>query len=362
MSVKVVVAVGNKKIERCIARMEAIDVLTTVRKREAVLDAVINYNPHAVILSRELSGKTEMTDVIQRCRNLKEQCRIVFIYGEVDAEYKYFSDFLVRQGIYNILTGAVDEDRLEDAIERTYTAEDVVGYQAGPEEDREPIPKPIPEMRPVAAPEQEKELEILLVEKIVERETIQTKVLGNVVIGVAALYPHGGSTHTALELAACLHRLKKDVGVLTDREVFSRAKDYYLLKESNGCIVLEGISIYTDEAQALGCHRVVIRDLGRLNGHNTEQFLKASCKLLVCGVSAWEIDTLTDYLRGNKYADTIEYLLWPANEAQAKSYIKNLRQGKCRGYAVAYNPDPLIKNTENTKMFQKLLQPLMDTI
>lgn len=362
MSVKVVVAVGNRKIERCIARMEAIDVLTTVRKREAVLDAVINYNPHAVILSRELSGKTEMTDVIQRCRNLKEQCRIVFIYGEVDAEYKYFSDFLVRQGIYNILTGAVDEDRLEDAIERTYTAEDVVGYQAGPEEDREPIPKPIPEVRPVAAPEQEKELEILLVEKIVERETIQTKVLGNVVIGVAALYPHGGSTHTALELAACLHRLKKDVGVLTDREVFRRAKDYYLLKESNGCIVLEGISIYTDEAQALGCHRVVIRDLGRLNGHNTEQFLKASCKLLVCGVSVWEIDTLTDYLRGNKYADTIEYLLWPANEAQAKSYIKNLRQGKCRGYAVAYNPDPMIKNTENTKMFQKLLQPLMDTI
>lgn len=127
-------------------------------------------------------------------------------------------------------------------------------------------------------------------------------------IGVAALYPHGGSTHTALELGACLRRLKKDVGVLTDREVFRRAKDYYLLKESNGCIVLEGISIYTDEAQALGCHRVVIRDLGRLNGHNTEQFLKASCKLLVCGVSAWEIDTLTDYLRGNKYADTIEYL------------------------------------------------------
>lgn len=37
MSVKVVVAVGNRKIERCIARMEAIDVLTTVRKREAVL-------------------------------------------------------------------------------------------------------------------------------------------------------------------------------------------------------------------------------------------------------------------------------------------------------------------------------------
>lgn len=294
--------------------------------------------------------------------HISKQCRIVFIYGEVDAEYKYFSDFLVRQGIYNILTGAVDEDRLEDAIERTYTAEDVVGYQAGPEEDREPIPKPISEVRPVVEPEQEKELEILLVEKIVERETIQTKVLGNVVIGVAALYPHGGSTHTALELAACLHRLKKDVGVLTDREVFRRAKDYYLLKESNGCIVLEGISIYTDEAQALGCHRVVIRDLGRLNGHNTEQFLKASCKLLVCGVSAWEIDTLTDYLRDNKYADTIEYLLWPANEAQAKSYIKNLRQGKCRGYAVAYNPDPLIKNTENTKMFQKLLQPLMDTI
>lgn len=83
MSVKVVVAVGNKKIERCIARMEAIDVLTTVRKREAVLDAVINYNPHAVILSRELSGKTEMTDVIQRCRNLKECARLIKKQREV---------------------------------------------------------------------------------------------------------------------------------------------------------------------------------------------------------------------------------------------------------------------------------------
>lgn len=83
MSVKVVVAVGNRKIERCIARMEAIDVLTTVRKREAVLDAVINYNPHAVILSRELSGKTEMTDVIQRCRNLKECARLIKKQREV---------------------------------------------------------------------------------------------------------------------------------------------------------------------------------------------------------------------------------------------------------------------------------------
>ena len=90
MSIKVVVAVGNKKIERFIAQMDTIDVLTTIRRKEAVLDAIINYNPHVVVLSRELSGKIEMTDVIRRCRSLKEKCRVVFIYGEIDTEYKYF--------------------------------------------------------------------------------------------------------------------------------------------------------------------------------------------------------------------------------------------------------------------------------
>lgn len=128
MSIKVVVAVGNKKIERFIAQMDTIDVLTTIRRKEAVLDAIINYNPHVVVLSRELSGKIEMTDVIRRCRSLKEKCRVVFIYGEIDTEYKYFSYFLVQQGIYNILTGAVDAERLEDVIERVYTLEDIVGY------------------------------------------------------------------------------------------------------------------------------------------------------------------------------------------------------------------------------------------
>lgn len=59
---------------------------------------------------------------------------------------------------------------------------------------------------------------------------------------------------------------------------------------------------------------------------------------------------------------TIKYLLWPANEVQTKSYIKNLRHGECHGYTVSYNPDPLIKNADNTKMFQKLLQPLVNTI
>lgn len=102
--------------------------------------------------------------------------------------------------------------------------------------------------------------------------------------------------------------------------------------------------------------------MGRLTDHNASCFLKANLKLLVCGVSAWEIDTLTDFLRGNKYANTIKYLLWPANEVQTKSYIKNLRHGECHGYTVSYNPDPLIKNADNTKMFQKLLQPLVNTI
>lgn len=74
-------------------------------------------------------------------------------------------------------------------------------------------------------------------------------------------------------------------------------------------------------------------------------------------------DRLTGSTAGkNMFYNTIKYLLWPANEVQTKSYIKNLRHGECHGYTVSYNPDPLIKNADNTKMFQKLLQPLVNTI
>ena len=285
MSIKVVVAVGNKKIERFIAQMDTIDVLTTIRRKEAVLDAIINYNPHVVVLSRELSGKIEMTDVIRRCRSLKEKCRVVFIYGEIDTEYKYFSYFLVQQGIYNILTGAVDAERLEDVIERVYTLEDIVGYQLNQENGpKKSVLDPTPNTSPtLVEPAPEKELEVLFVEKIVERETIQTTVLGNVIIGVSSLFPHGGSTHTALELAAYLHRLKKDSGLLTDQQTYDRIKGFYMLKENNGLITLEGIPIYTDEAQIMNSHRTVIRDMGRLTDHNASCFLKANLKLLVCG-------------------------------------------------------------------------------
>jgi len=166
MSIKVVVAVGNKKIERFIAQMDTIDVLTTIRRKEAVLDAIINYNPHVVVLSRELSGKIEMTDVIRRCRSLKEKCRVVFIYGEIDTEYKYFSYFLVQQGIYNILTGAVDAERLEDVIERVYTLEDIVGYQLNQENGpKKSVLDPTPNTSPtLVEPAPEKELEVLFVE------------------------------------------------------------------------------------------------------------------------------------------------------------------------------------------------------
>ena len=59
MGMKVVLGVGDKSLEKYITEMPEVDVLTTVRRREGIIDAIVNYNPHAVILSMALPGKAD---------------------------------------------------------------------------------------------------------------------------------------------------------------------------------------------------------------------------------------------------------------------------------------------------------------
>lgn len=117
MSIKVVSAVGDKTLERLIGNIDSVDVLTRVRKRERVIDTVISYNPHAVVLSRELSGKGDLLEIVQRLRIACADCRVVFIYGNKDPELRQAKEFLQQQGVRSILVGTIDQELLQDAIE-----------------------------------------------------------------------------------------------------------------------------------------------------------------------------------------------------------------------------------------------------
>ena len=134
MGMKVVLGVGDKSLEKYITEMPEVDVLTTVRRREGIIDAIVNYNPHAVILSMALPGKADYRDILPKIKELRHKAKIVFIYGDKDDEFRYFADFLVEQGIYNFIAGAIDPYSLADVILKDYTLSDVEHYRLSREE------------------------------------------------------------------------------------------------------------------------------------------------------------------------------------------------------------------------------------
>lgn len=69
MGMKVVLGVGDKSLEKYITEMPEVDVLTTVRRREGIIDAIVNYNPHAVILSMALPGRATIGIFCRKSRS-----------------------------------------------------------------------------------------------------------------------------------------------------------------------------------------------------------------------------------------------------------------------------------------------------
>ena len=370
MGMKVVLGVGNKDIERFIADMPDVDVLTTVRRRESIIDSIVNYNPHAVILSMALPGKMDYRDILPKIKELRHKAKIVFLYGDKDDEFRFFADFLVEQGIYNFIAGDIDPYSLSDVILKDYTLSDVQQYRLSRDEIISSIfAKEEPEKKKDLAMENpqynsavldapEEKTEVVFVEKIIERETIQTQVIGNIRIGVGSLFERAGSTHTAIEIGKYLGRLKKDVGVLVAPKVYDAIESFYLA--AGEPLIVEGVKFYKDEIVALNSHRAVVYDMGKLEGVKLQEYLKMNCKVMLCPTASWEIDRLTGFLRENIYNRNIGYLLYPVTPQYGRELAHNMQRGGCNAWVLSYNPDPFAQS-ENSRVYQKALLEILNS-
>lgn len=365
MSIKVVTAVGDKALERLIGNIDTVDVLTRVRKKEQVIEAVISYNPHAVILSRELGGKGDLLEVVQRLRIAAERCKIVFIYGNKDEDFRQTRDFLRQQGVSSILVGAIDRELLRDAIERDHTAEEADGLIEEPVEDDEwvpaaALPQPTPEAPSGNA--EEKEEELLLNEKIQRLLDRQPpRPAGGAEpqrIAVAALQKRGGATHLALEVAAELARQHHKVGVQVEHQILDAMCQEYELQELSGTATVSGVTLFCDQGMQ-SRFDVVVLDMGQLAGRGYIEFFRQPYRLLCCGAAPWETPELLDFIEENSdVAGTVEYILYPAAARKAQELTAELRRSGCRAYPWSYNPNPLVKNRENVKALRRMLQSL----
>lgn len=362
MSIKVVSAVGDKALERLIGSIDTVDVLTRVRKKEQVIDAVISYNPHAVVLSRELGGKGDLLEVVQRLRIAAERCKVVFIYGNKDEDFRQTKDFLRQQGVRSILVGTIDQELLQDAIERGQAtpADDLI---SAPEtDDWTPMPAVASTMVPTPAGAEEKAEELLLNKKMQQLLDQEPSAADSAAlpqrIAVAALQRRGGATHLSLEVAAVLARQHHKVGVQVEQQILDAVCRAYGVPALSGTVTVSGVTLFCSQSQQ-NRFDVVVQDMGQLSGNGYIAFFQAPYRLLCCGTAPWDTPELLDFIEENSdVAGTVEYILYPVAPRRAQELTAELRRSGCRAYSWSYNPDPLVKNRENVKALRRMLQSL----
>lgn len=332
----VILATGNRSVDRFAAGLKEVTVLTTLQRREQVIDRALQLNPHVLLLANSLNGRMEFRDIIGRLRSLKPGIRIVFLYGAEDQETRLFLDFLVRHGVYDFVVGGIDEYNLQKALLEPATLEDVTPHLLPDLPQPEPETVPAPSSIPVTEPVQH-DLEILIVEKIVERETVRREYLGNITVGVAGLFPRCGVTHTALLAGRYLRRQKRDAGVVVSPSLLQELRAYYQIQTPHTEIA--GVPLYDDYVQAASSHAVVVVDEGCPGDDMATGFYSRTIKLLVCPSAPWEIDRLTDLLRDNPMAKHIRYIFFPIADSYFRELRANLQRGGCHAWQLTYAPD-----------------------
>ncbi len=77
------------------------------------------------------------------------------------------------------------------------------------------------------------QLDVLIVEKIIERETIQNRFIGTITINVGSIFNRSGCTHFSLCYGAYLRKLKLDFGVVVDSLIYNTLKSFYMIDKDD---------------------------------------------------------------------------------------------------------------------------------
>ncbi len=92
--------------------------------------------------------------------------------------------------------------------------------------------------------------------------------------------------------------------------------------------------------------------MGSINQINEQVFYQGTKQILITPSSAWEIDSLTNFIKESEYAQHIEYVFYPISDDYFKEIRKNLACGKYNAYQMKFSN--IFEFKENAKMFEKI--------
>lgn len=359
----VVLATGNKTIDSFIKTINTINVLTSVNKNEKIVDTVLSRNPHILVLSSDLQGSLDIRNIISKLRTLKPNLKIVFLYGDADNEHKEFIDFLIGQGVYDFILGSINEINVSQAILENATIDDVKPYILNKKEREQIVEEQKQKEKQVAEQEKQnkieekiqKKLEVLIVDKIIEKEVVSTQFVGNYKIAVGSLFARAGSTQMTIQLGLFLQNKGIDCCVILNPKDIEKIKSYYMVTDNK----IKDLPLYSSLGNAVK-HNVIIFDFGKLQDDSMIYYYEQNQKILMCPSSAFEIDNLTEFLRENEHREQIQYCFYPVADDSFNDLKQNLAKGNCIGYKIAYNPSLININNENQKTYNNICKEVIN--
>jgi len=182
----------------------------------------------------------------------------------------------------------------------------------------------------------------------------------SVEIGIAGAQQRIGTTHMCFRLCSYLN--KRNVKCLYVEQSGSRslrraAGRYFGPEDDDGIIKMNGIMmVAADRMQETDVpdFKAVVRDYGKLDIANRDQFLQSDVKILVLGAKDWELDYSEEALELiSEYKDVV-FLINFVDGRQFRRAVKSMTAGNC--LRIPYEPDPFVlpKDKNSREFFREL--------
>lgn len=166
-------------------------------------------------------------------------------------------------------------------------------------------------------------------ERVQEYERDVKQIIGCVDVGIAELINRTGCTHISIEMANMLFKDGYDVGIAFANPVtFEAIKSFInVVNVDENEFLYNGLHYYNAVAMsyAHSQHQILICDYGVLNDVRTSEFERSQVKVMICDSSAWNIESMNDFIlnSGKRYIKEIRYIMNLTSQERFRNLIEN---------------------------------------
>ena len=125
-------AVNEKRLEKYIASLKGHNVIKVKKDNKNLAKEVKEYNPHLLIISNAVVQKESNINIIKDLR--ESDTRIAYLYGDDDEYRKVFTNALIDNGVYDFYVGVIDEEVIDELINKPKSKADVKYEKVNQEE------------------------------------------------------------------------------------------------------------------------------------------------------------------------------------------------------------------------------------